>query len=198
MTMRVAALDASLLPALAALFEACACTCHCRYWHFGGNKNEWLARCAFEAGENEREQADLVRAGDPASGGLVALEGDEAVGWMKLAPREALPKLRRLPVYRARDLGDGARVFSVGCFLVHPAHRRRGVAGALLDAAPDHVRAVGGVAIEAYPRRSADELREDEAWMGYERLFLQRGYAELPGGDAIPQYPVLRLSLDAT
>jgi hypothetical protein len=35
---------------------------------------------------------------------------------MKLAPRAALPKLRKLPTYRSLDLGDDAGVFSIGCF----------------------------------------------------------------------------------
>ena len=64
---RVAALDASLAPAWSELFAACASSCFCRYWHFEGNKNEWLARCAHDATRNRDEQLACVAAMDPAT-----------------------------------------------------------------------------------------------------------------------------------
>ena len=101
----------------------------------------------------------------------MALDGGLAVGWMKLAPRALLPKLRRQGVYRALDLGDDAGVWSIGCFLVHPDHRRHGVARALVEAAPEYVRAWGGRAVEAYPHRVPHPPHDEEAWMGPESLF---------------------------
>ena len=63
---------------------------------------------------------------------------------MKLAPRALLPKLRRQGAYRPLDLGDDDGVWSIGCLLVRPDRRRHGVARALVEAAPEHVRAWGG------------------------------------------------------
>ena len=133
-----------------------------------------------------------MHGGDPAGRGLVAMEAGVALGWMKLAPRAVLPKLRRLSVYRPLDLGDDAGVYSVGCFLVRPDHRGRGVARALLAAADTHVLAWGGRAIEAYPRRAEGALHPEEAWMGPERLFIELGFSPLV--DVAP-YPVLRKTL---
>jgi GNAT superfamily N-acetyltransferase len=191
--MRVVALDDAHFAAWAKLFEACHAPCFCRYWHFAGDKNAWLARCAFEPEKNRDEQASLVRACSPEARGLVAIDdAGAAIGWMKLAPRASLAKLRRQGAYRSLDLGADDGVYSVGCFLVHPDHRRRGVARALLRAAPDFVRAWGGGAIEAYPRRSPDALRDDEMAQGPAALFVELGFA--PVFDDGP-YPVLRLTL---
>jgi GNAT superfamily N-acetyltransferase len=191
-TFHVAPLDAEHLDAWARLFDACHSSCFCRYWHFEGTKNEWLARCAFLPLENRDEQAALVRGDDERARGLIAIEGDAVIGWMKLAPRARLPKLRALPVYRALDLGSDAGVFVVGCVLVHPAHRRRGVARALVAAADMHVRAWGGSAIEAYPRRSPEPMHDEELWQGPVSIFEAGGFE--PIHDDGP-YPVLRKAL---
>jgi GNAT superfamily N-acetyltransferase len=181
-------LEPSRMDAFRALFDACASPCYCRYWHFEGDKNAWLARCAFEKETSLAEQARDVAS--EATRGLLAMEGERAIGWMKVAPRASLPKLRKQSVYRRLDLGIDAGVFSIGCFLVHPEHRKRGVARRLIEAADGFVRAWGGTAIEAYPRRFEGELPDEQAFMGPESLFA--GY-EILHGDG--PYPVMRKTL---
>jgi GNAT superfamily N-acetyltransferase len=190
--MRVVALDTAHLGAWAALFEASHCPCYCRYWHFDRAKNEWLARCAHAPDLNRDEQSALVRAGDASARGLIAMQGEYALGWIKLAPRAALPKLTHLPAYRSLHLGATEGTWVIGCFLVHPDHRRSGVAHALLSAADEHVLAWGGCRIEAFPRRTSDALHDEEAWMGPESLFARLGF--IPVHDVAP-YPVLRKNL---
>jgi GNAT superfamily N-acetyltransferase len=172
-----------------ALFEKSGCTCFCRWWHFTGNKNEWLARGFEDPAKNFDDQAALVVAGAPEARGLLAMEDEAAVGWMKLAPRALLPKLRRQGAYRPVDLGDDEGVWSVGCLLVRPDRRRSGVARALVEAAPEQVRAWGGRAVEAYPHRVAHALHDEEAWMGPESVFAALGWK--PVHDVAP-YPVYR------
>jgi len=192
--LRVVRYEPRYAEAWAALFEASASACFCRYWHFAGTKNEWLERCAREAQRNRAEQQaelDLMK-GDGASG-LLALDGDSAVGWMKLEPRESLRKLTGLPVYRSAPAPPaGERVFCVGCLLVAPSSRRRGVASALVAAADEHALERGGTLLEAYPRRSPGPLHDEEAWMGPESIFVRAGYSEAAG--AAP-YPIYRKSL---
>jgi GNAT superfamily N-acetyltransferase len=178
------------LDRFAALFEAASSACFCRYWHFTGTKNEWLDRCANRPEENLAEQAAAVRAGDDSARGLVALDraaSDAVVGWMKLSPREAVPKLTSLPVYRGLAGEPGA--WTIGCFLVHPARRHEGVARALLAAAEVHVAAWGGRVILGHPRRSTEPLHDEEAWQGPERLFVELGYVPIHD---VPPYPVYR------
>jgi len=172
-------------PLLRALFERVGSTCYCRYWHFAGTKNEWLDRCAHRPEENAAE-LDVALAGGTAEG-LVAVHDGRVVGWMKLTPRARVPKLRALPVYRALSLGDPEATFSIGCFVVDPAHRREGVARALVAAAPAFARARGARALEAYPRRSTEPLHDEEVWQGPETVFVAAGFRAVH--DVAP-YPV--------
>jgi GNAT superfamily N-acetyltransferase len=198
---RVVPLEASVFPQWAGLFERAASPCHCRYWHYTGTKNDWLARCAMTPEVNRAEHEAALAAGDPGASGLVALDGDAAVGWMKVTPRASVPKLRKLPVYRALDLGPDEGTFSIGCFLVDPAHRRRGVARALVHEVDAFVRARGGRAVEAYPRRAREPLHAEEAWMGPEHLFIEHGFVPVhddrlagpvSGTSPTSAYPVYR------
>lgn len=179
------------LDALADLFHACECPCFCRYWHFEGDKNAWLERCAISPAINEAElRADVVNR-EPRAGGLVAMSGEIAVGWMKLAPRATLPKLRNGRVYRALDLGLDDGVLSIGCMLVRPDARNTGVARALVSAAPRIAKERGARAIEAYPHAMKD-LGPHEVWMGPAPLFESLGFEKVAGESP---YPVLRLDL---
>jgi GNAT superfamily N-acetyltransferase len=202
MTAVVVALDAATAPAWQGLFAASGSACFCRYWHFEGNKNDWLERCAQRPEDNRTEQLALIQRGAEEARGLLAMEGTDAVGWMKLAPRARLPKLRRQGAYRPLDLGPDEGIWSIGCFLVRPDRRGQGVARALVIAAPDFVRrwsspAAPARAVEAYPRglAAADDhsrLHDEQAWVGTQRLFESCGFARIAGE---PAYPVMRRTL---
>ncbi|WP_394551718.1 GNAT family N-acetyltransferase [Agromyces sp. MMS24-JH15] len=91
---------------------------------------------------------------EPASNaGLLAYDGATPVGWCAIEPRMHLPRLRRSRLIadgsRNRDLDD-PDVWSLTCFVVPREHRRRGVAGALADAAVEHARQHGARTIEGY------------------------------------------------
>ena len=140
--------------------------------------------------DNRGELETALASGDDSARGLVALDDDALVGWMKLAPRRSLPKLARLPVYRATDLGSSDDALSIGCFLVHPEHRKKGVASALVRHAEKVARAQGIAIVEAYPHAIDRAMYDEEAWMGPASLFTSSGFVHEAG--ELP-YPVLRL-----
>jgi GNAT superfamily N-acetyltransferase len=190
------------LRAFGELFEASSAPCFCRFWHFSGTKNDWLDRCANRPEENLAEQERALAASDPTACGLLAVDASEgapaaearALGWMKLAPLSSVPKLRGLPVYRALDL-DAAATWAIGCLLVRPDARRRGVARALVSAAAPYAREHGAHAVLGFPRRSSAPLHDEEAFQGPEQLFRSLGYEVVH--DVAP-YPVYRHRLRAT
>lgn len=177
---------------LPALFERASSGCYCEWWHFDGDKNAWLARLAHAP---EANRARLVeRAGAPGLGGIVAVErhGD-AIGWMKVTPASAVPKLYEQRPYRglACLAENRDRTATLGCFLVDPSWRRRGVAEAMLGAGIELARASGAIAIEAFPRR-AEDLRDEELWTGPHGLFHRHGFEIVHEQGP---YPVLRRML---
>jgi GNAT superfamily N-acetyltransferase len=115
---------------------------------------------------------------------------------MKLAPHASLVKLRTSRPYRGLAQDDTAgTALVVGCVLVHPSHRRRGVARTLLEAAIAHARAESVQALYAYPRvphETADLVHDEEAWMGPASMFVRRGFVRVAG--EVP-YPVMRLTV---
>jgi GNAT superfamily N-acetyltransferase len=129
-------------PALEDLFAPAGASngCWCMYWQLGPRYRD------RPRAENKRDLNALAASERPA--GLIAFDGNLAVGWCRLAPRVDLPWLAH-----ARHLGpvDDLPVWSIPCFFVRSSHRHRGVTGALVDAATDAARRAGAPAIEAYP-----------------------------------------------
>ncbi len=179
--------------ALVGLFDAAGCACFCRYFHFTGTKNEWLDRLAHDPLEGARElRASVASASVSASsrsGGLVARDrSGEAVGWAKVVPLAAVPKLRLQGAYRPLDLGDETTTLVVGCLLVHPAHRKSGVARALVRAAQAFAATSGASRLLGLPRRSALPLYDEEAFAGPERVYEKLGFRVLHPSPAYPVY----------
>jgi GNAT superfamily N-acetyltransferase len=174
--------------ALAALFERSSHGCHCQFWHFEGDKNAWLGRLAHEPELNRA--ALLQNARGPSS---VAFEPNGlAVGFLRLEPAEALQKIYRERVYRELPCFSGSRtnIYTVGCFFVDEAFRRRGVARALLRHGITVAKSLGAAAIEAFPRRG-EGLPVEQAFTGPFELFASEGFIVVH--DFAP-YPVMRLS----
>ena len=170
--------------ALAALFERDHSPCYCRYWHFTGTNKEWEARCALEP-EKNREELRVALQTPPQ--GLVAVT-DRIVGWVKLVPQPTLHKLLMRSPYKGLETPE---VWSIGCFLIDPEHRRTGVATALVRGAIDHARSLGAKTLEAYPR-VFEGMHDAEQWTGPYAMFEHLGFEVFRDQ---PQYPVMRRAL---
>lgn len=176
---------------LMALFEAAGSPCYCRFWHFEGTNNAWLERCALAPGENRAELEGALRDRSPEGMGVVALAGGEVIGWLKVAPVSSMKKAYERRLYKNLPCfsGDRAGVFAIGCALVHPAHRHRGVATRLVEGAVRLAPAWGARALEAFPRRPKEPVSDEELWTGPVSVFAKNGFVEV---DTFEPYPVLR------
>ena len=182
-------------PTKQALFDAAGSHCFCRFWHFAGDNNAWLDRCYNATGENRAEFEAALAAGIDEARGVVAFDdADGLVGWLKVAPAGGMKKLYDRKLYRNLPCfaGDRSGVFVVGCALVHPAHRHRGVATALVAGAVRIAPIWGARALEAFPRRPKEPVSDDELWTGPMGAYENNGFVEV--NDFEP-YPVLRRAL---
>jgi GNAT superfamily N-acetyltransferase len=76
------------------------------------------------------------------------------------------------------DPGDDG-VWSVPCFVVPRAHRRTGVATALLAAAVEHAAAAGARVVEAYPVATGSPGGAAGLYPGGEEMFRRAGFTEV-------------------
>lgn len=182
MKLKIRALTPSLWPALEDLFgKSGACNgCWCMYWRIGS---------AYRKNSREANKAafhKVVKKGP--SPGLLAFDGDLAVGWCQITPREDLPWLDRAS--RLKRMDD-VPVWSISCFYVRKGYRKRGVTSALIAAAVKIAKRGGAPAVEAYPLDG--ELSPSASGTGYASTFARAGFKTI--GRHTPPRPIMRCEL---
>ena len=122
----------------------------------------------------KRRRAAMTRlAARRRAPGLLAYEGDEAVGWVAVAPRA---EYQRIDSSRATPRVDDVSVWVIPCITVRKAARGRGIAVALIRAAVAYAKKHGAPAVEAYPRAGKARTADDNAFFGTEPLFRRAGF----------------------
>jgi GNAT superfamily N-acetyltransferase len=153
--------------------------CQCVAW-WVPNWDGWGERTADENSALRRKLfADGVH-----DGYLIYADGQLA-GWCQAWKRDAFAKL-------AVQFGVASQddAWMIGCVLILPAYRARGVAAQALSQIVDDLKLRGARSIDAYPRRGAQEA--GELWNGPESTYAGLGFAVVRE-DA--KRPVLRLKL---
>ncbi|MCL6451648.1 MAG: GNAT family N-acetyltransferase [Acetobacteraceae bacterium] len=145
---------------------ACA-GCWCMWWRLP--RSQWV-RQRGEA--NRRALKQLVDSGEIP--GILAYSQGRPVGWCSVSRREAFASLERSRVLKRID---DQPVWSVVCFFVDRAFRRRGLTAALLKAAVEFVRSQGGKTVEGYPL--ATEEGGISSFMGVASAFRAAGFVEV-------------------
>jgi GNAT superfamily N-acetyltransferase len=180
----VSPLTAENWPALEDLFGRAGASngCWCMYWRIGPRYHDRPRE------DNQRDLRRLAASGPPP--GLLAFDGDLAVGWCELAPRAELRWLARA---RYLQPPDDLPVWSIPCFFVRRAYRRRGVTAALIEAAAGVAAAAGAPALEAYPVDTAVPGHTRNLFPGVAATFARHGFRVIARHK--PERPVMRRDL---
>jgi ribosomal protein S18 acetylase RimI-like enzyme len=170
MTILVQPLSAATWESLAELFREGGDPrwCWCQYWRL--RSKDFSAAKVSQLRERLHDQA---HSDEPP--GLVAFDGERAVGWVSLRPRtdfERVVRSRVIPTI------DDRPVWSIVCFAVSGSARGRGVARALLDGAVDYARGRGADALEAYPVAvdAGEAIHAEAAFTGTLPMFERAGF----------------------
>ncbi len=132
----------------------------------------------------ERRRMMLERIADGVPVGLLAYDGEEAVGWVSMAPRETHRALGGPPAE------PGEVIWSLTCFYGPRRLRGKGLVRKLLAGAVDHARANGATIVEAYP---VDPDSPSFRFMGFVPVFASAGFADL--GMTGTRRHIMRLTL---
>jgi GNAT superfamily N-acetyltransferase len=136
----------------------------------------------------------LVEEGPPP--GLIAYQGDQAVGWLAVAPRGATPDWnvgRKASAAEHPDHADDPGVWATTCFFVRKDARGLGVTSALLQAGIDRARGEGARVLEAAPMEHDDKRSAAGLWVGPKRIFDRAGFETVL--ERKPGRPLMRLDL---
>ena len=186
MSLAVTPLTLPWWPALEDLFGRSGASngCWCMYWRIGPRYRD------RPRAENKNDLRQL--AGSGQAPGLLAVEGDLAVGWCELAPRADLAWLGH-----SRFLGpvDDLPVWSLPCFYVRRTHRGTGVVDALIEAAVPIAAAAGAPALEAYPVDTSVPGHTTNLFPGVVSAFERHGFQV--AARRKPDRPVMRRDLRA-
>jgi GNAT superfamily N-acetyltransferase len=171
-------------PALEELFGRSGASngCWCMYWRIGSRYRDRPRE------ENKHDLRQL--AASRPSPGLLAFDGGLPVGWCELAPRADLGWLAHT---RYLKPVDDLPVWSVPCFYVRRTYRRRGVMGALIEAAAAAAASAGAPALEAYPVDTAAPGHTGNLFPGTVAAFARHGFQVVARRK--PDRPVMRRTL---
>jgi GNAT superfamily N-acetyltransferase len=184
MAFTVRLLTPDLWPALEDLFGRAGASngCWCMYWRIGP------AYAQRPREENRTDFRAAVESGPPP--GLVAFDGETAVGWCQVTPRAALPQLEKSRSFKGAE-ETGA--WAISCFYVRRRRRREGVTTALIEGAVETAKAAGAQAIEAYPIDMTAPRGTSNPFMGVASTFAKAGFTEV--GRRSPARVIMRLDL---
>jgi GNAT superfamily N-acetyltransferase len=162
---------------------ACA-GCWCMWWRLP--HAQWRAQ---KGERNRKAMQSLVKSGSVP--GLLAYADGQPVGWCAIGPREIYPRFNTSRVLKPVD---DQPVWSVTCFFVARAYRRRGITTRLLEAAAKFAREQGAKILEGYPIEPKRDQPDAFVYTGLASAFRKAGFQEAARHS--PTRPILRRELN--
>lgn len=152
------------------------------YWRIGAAYRQ------RSGGTNKAAFREIVKRGPPP--GLLAFDGDLAVGWCQVTPRDQVPQLDR--EWRFKRVDD-LPVWSLSCFYVWKRYRRRGITSVLITAALKAAKHAKAPTLEAYPLDR--NLTPSTTSTGISSTFERAGFRTL--ARRVSPRPIMRHDLKA-
>lgn len=184
-------LTPELWPALEELFgpQGACYGCWCTHFRLPPAKRR----------ENNRESnkahlMNRVEAGPPP--GLLAFDGDRAVGWMQIGPRADVPEWNNAgrvsaPLDPAETSDPGA--WAISCFFIRSKARGQGLSHRLVAEGIRYARDNGARVLDACPMDQSKSSRSIGLFVGSTRVFDKAGFEKVAGRKA--GRPLMRLIL---
>jgi GNAT superfamily N-acetyltransferase len=184
MNLTIRPLTPDLWSALEDLFGKAGASngCWCMYWRIG---SEYHKR---EREKNRNAFHELVKRGPPP--GLLAFDGERAVGWCQLTPRDDLPWLNNARFF---ERVDNVPVWSISCFFIRRGYRKQGVMSALIAEAVKAAKRAKAPALEAYPVDTEQPDSTSNIFTGTVSAFVRLGFKTV--ARRIPSRPIMRHDL---
>jgi GNAT superfamily N-acetyltransferase len=155
--------------------------CWCMYWVLGPGYRK-------RPRDENRDALRALSAREPPPG-LLAFDGDLAVGWCRLTPRADQPWLE----HRFAAPVDDLPVWSLSCFYIRRRYRGHGVASALIEAALRAAKRANAPAVEAYPVDTTVPKATTNLFTGTAAMFEQAGFRTV--ARRTPSRPIMRHDL---
>lgn len=176
MALRFSPATPDLWPAFEDLFgkQGACFGCWCTYFRLPPK-----ARRESSGGRNRDIIRGHVENGPPP--GILALDGDQAVGWMQVGPRADVPEWNNARRASAPLEGDdaGDRSFwAISCFFVRKSARGRGLTHGLVKAGLAFARDNGARIVEACPTDHSGDRSGVGLFVGSTRVFEKAGFRQ--------------------
>jgi ribosomal protein S18 acetylase RimI-like enzyme len=159
--------------------------CWCQFWRL---RSKDMA--PLKVPELRERLHDQAASDQPP--GLVAFEGERALGWVSVAPRT---DYQRVVYSKVIPKVDDRPVWSIVCFAVSSIARRRGIAKALLNEAVAFARSRGATAVEAYPLalEPGQKISASSVYTGTLSMFEKAGFDVVADRASDPSSKVRRV-----
>jgi GNAT superfamily N-acetyltransferase len=142
--------------------------CWCMYWRVNTNKEYKEGRGI----KNKNLLKKIVEKGKVRA--LIAMCGDEPVGWCTFGPRKSF---KRLENYRTLKRETHPGLWSIVCFFTDSKYRRKGVSNVLLEKAVELCFAQGATEIEGYPTEMKGKFTY--TYTGFTTQFKRLGFKHI-------------------
>lgn len=147
-------------------------SCFCRFYHTDCDMAHWKLRSAED---NRQDALAAIQSGQMK--GYLAFEGNGCIGWLNANDSTSYIRLKdELASVTITETGT-KKVGVVICYVIHPNHRRKGVAKALLE------RAISDFRVQAYDGVIALPIDHQESvetsYRGTMSMYTYSGFKEI-------------------